>query len=78
MEKHKDLEKSETVFVGIDLHKRTWHVTIRTFDSELFSGSIPGLWKNLEPLLKRSSEHKIIAVYEASVPLQTIIMPAYR
>ena len=38
MEKHKDLEKSETVFVGIDLHKRTWHVTIRTFDVELFSG----------------------------------------
>jgi transposase len=65
MEKHKDLEKSETVFVGIDLHKRTWHVTIRTFDIELFSGSIPGLWKNLEPLLKRYSEHKIIAVYEA-------------
>jgi transposase len=65
MEKHKDLEKNETVFVGIDLHKRTWHVTIRTFDIELFSGSIPGLWKNLEPLLKRYSEHKIIAVYEA-------------
>ena len=65
MEKRKKLDKSETVFIGIDLHKRTWHVTIRTFDIELFSGSIPGLWKNLEPLLKRYSGHEIIAVYEA-------------
>jgi hypothetical protein len=59
MEKHKDLGKNETVFVGIDLHKRTWHVTIRTFDIELFSGSIPGLWKNLEPLLRVSSENHL-------------------
>ena len=42
MEKQKKLDKDETVFIGIDLHKRTWHVTIRTFDIELFSGSIEG------------------------------------
>lgn len=53
MEKRKNLDKSEKIFIGIDLHKRTWHVTLRTFDLELFSGSIPGLWNNLEPLLKR-------------------------
>ena len=66
-EEGKELDKSEIVFIGIDLHKRTWHVTIRTFDIELFTGSIPGLWKNLEPLLKRYSDHKIIAVYEAGL-----------
>ena len=54
MEKRKDLDKSETIFIGIDLHKRTWHVTIRTFEIELSSGSIPGSWKNLEPLLWKS------------------------
>jgi hypothetical protein len=31
----------EDLFVGIDLHKIRWHVTIRTFDVELFSASIP-------------------------------------
>lgn len=36
MEKRKNLDKSEKIFIGIDLHKRTWHVTIRTFDIELF------------------------------------------
>ncbi len=40
----KKLDKDETVFIGIDLHKRTWHVIIRAFDIELFSGSIEGVW----------------------------------
>ena len=34
--------EGEDLFVGIDLHKIRWHVTIRTFDVELFSASIPG------------------------------------
>ena len=36
-------EKSKQLFVGIDLHRLQWHVTIRTEDVELFSGSIPGI-----------------------------------
>ena len=43
MEKQKKLDKNEIVFIGIDLHKRTWDVTIRTLDIELFSGSIEGV-----------------------------------
>ena len=35
----------EDLFVGIDLHKNRWHVTIRTVDLELFSASIPGTWE---------------------------------
>jgi hypothetical protein len=27
-QKRKDVIKSEELFVGIDIHKRTWHVTI--------------------------------------------------
>lgn len=65
MDKQKKLDKDEAVFIGIDLHKRTWHVTIRTMDIELFSGSIEGLWEKLEPLLRRYSDHAMIAVYEA-------------
>lgn len=29
--------QGEKLFVGIDLHKRRWHVTIRTADVEIFS-----------------------------------------
>jgi hypothetical protein len=32
----------EDLFVGIDLHKQRWHVTIRTLDVEVFSASISG------------------------------------
>ena len=32
--------REEDLFVGIDLHKERWHVTIRTMDLELFSASI--------------------------------------
>jgi hypothetical protein len=34
--------REEDLFVGIDLHKHRWHLTIRTVDLELFSASIPG------------------------------------
>ena len=37
----------EDLFVGIDIHKNRWHITIRTFDVEVFSASIPGTWEAL-------------------------------
>lgn len=55
----------EPLFVGIDLHKRTWHITIRTTDYEVFSGSIAGSWDVLKKLLDRYKESRIKAVYEA-------------
>ena len=43
----------EGLFVGIDIHKNRWHVTIRTFDVEVFSASIPGTWEALQRVLAR-------------------------
>ena len=37
----------EDLFIGIDLHKQRWHVTIRTLEVEIFSASIPGDWGSL-------------------------------
>lgn len=53
------------IFIGIDLHKIQWHVTIRTEDVELFSGSIPGNWEALKKLLDRYPDSQKQAVYEA-------------
>jgi hypothetical protein len=58
------LAASEPLFVGIDLHKRTWHITIRTTDYEVFSGSIAGSWDVLKKLLDHYKESRINAVYE--------------
>jgi transposase len=57
--------REEELFVGIDLHKHRWHVTIRTFDVELFSASIPGNWEALQRLLARYAGYQLQAVYEA-------------
>ena len=57
--------EGEDLFVGIDLHKIRWHVTIRTFDLERFSASIPGTWEALHRVLSRYSGHTLQAVYAA-------------
>jgi transposase len=57
--------KGKRIFVGIDLHRLQWHVTIRTEDVELFAGSIPGNWESLRKLLDRYPGYEIEAVYEA-------------
>jgi transposase len=62
--KEKMVDKEE-LFIGIDLHKQRWHVTIRTFDVEVFSGSIPGTWEALHRVLARYAGHQMQAVYEA-------------
>jgi len=54
MKRYKETrEKCKFLFAGIDLHQVHWHVTIRTEDVELFSGSIPGSWEALRKLLAR-------------------------
>jgi len=64
-QKVKGLDSGEAVFVGIDLHKVSWHVTVRTADVEMFSGSIPGRWEALLMLLQRYKGSPIRVVSEA-------------
>ena len=64
-QKRKEVVQSEELFVGIDIHKRSWHVTIRTDEVELFSGGIPGRWEALRKLLHRYKAQRVHAVYEA-------------
>ena len=63
--KQRDIVPGEDLFIGIDLHKRTWHITIRTRDIQIFSGSIAGQWPALQKLLNRYKEAQLHAVYEA-------------
>jgi hypothetical protein len=35
-------EEGKCVFVGVDLHRFKWHVTVRSEDEEVFSGTVPG------------------------------------
>jgi hypothetical protein len=51
----------EDLFVGIDLHKHRWHVTIRTFYVKVFSASIPRTWEALQRILARYAGHQLKA-----------------
>jgi len=46
-------KEGETVFVGADLHRFKWQVTVRTEDRDLFCGTVPGIWEALRRLLDR-------------------------
>ena len=54
----------QTLYIGIDVHKKSFHVTFRTFDCELSSQSIPARWSALKKLLSPFKALDIEAVYE--------------
>jgi transposase len=58
-------QEDNTIFVGVDLHRLQWHVTVRTEEQELFSGTLPGTWEALRRLLDRFRTDPIQVVYEA-------------
>lgn len=55
------------LFVGIDVHRYQWHITILFEDGlRLFSNNILGCWDSLRELLdKYDTASKILVVYEA-------------
>ena len=61
----KNLPEGTKIFIGIDLHKNHWHITMRTEEIELFSGSIPGTMESLSKLFEPYMHCDIYAVYEA-------------
>lgn len=61
----KKLPEGTRIFVGIDLHKHRWHVTICTEDIDLFRGSIPGTWRSLYKKIEPYMSYDVTAVYEA-------------
>jgi len=53
------------VFIGIDVHKDSWHVTARTDGEEVFNGRIPASYHSLMKLLERFRDCQISVAYEA-------------
>ena len=53
------------VFVGIDVHKESWHLTVRSSGEEIFNGRIPGQYQSLRRILDRYHDARIKVAYEA-------------
>jgi hypothetical protein len=45
------------VYVGIDVYKESWQVTVRAEGEEIFNGRIPGQYQSLKRLLERYRAH---------------------
>jgi len=57
--------RGKEVFVGIDVHKESWQVTVRTEGEEVFHGRIPSQYHALQKILDRFRGSKIKVAYEA-------------
>jgi transposase len=55
----------KTVFVGIDVHKENWHITVRMEGEEIFNSRIPGNYYSLQKVLQRFIGCQIKIAYEA-------------
>lgn len=60
-----NIPPEETVFVGIDLHRLSWHLTVICSGEVIFSGAHPPEPDKLLNFLKRYQPNRIEAVYEA-------------
>ena len=57
--------RGKEVFVGIDVHKESWQVTVRTEGEEFFHGRIASDYRILRRVLNRFAGGKIKVAYEA-------------
>ena len=63
--KAKTLAREQDVFIGIDVHKASWHITARAAGEEVFSGSMPSQYHSLKQLLTRFDRCRLKVAYEA-------------
>jgi transposase len=61
----KILVRSKEVFIGVDVHKESWHVTARTEGEEVFHGGIPSQYHAMQRLFDHFKDCKVKVAYEA-------------
>ena len=63
--KKKGIARRKEIFIGVDVHKVSWHVTARTRGEEVFNSGIPGHYQALRGLLDRFQDCRMKVAYEA-------------
>ncbi|HXX33222.1 MAG TPA: IS110 family transposase [Thermodesulfobacteriota bacterium] len=61
----KVLIRGKEVFIGVDVHKESWHVTARTEGEEVFHGGIPSQYHAFQRLFDHFKDCKVKVAYEA-------------
>ena len=60
-----NIPKASRIFIGIDVHKLSWHLTIRTREEELGQMSIGGSWEELKKVVSGWCPEQVLIIYEA-------------
>jgi len=56
---------ARSIFVGVDVHVASWHVTVRTREVVLVRSTIGGRWAELRKVLSRWRPDQAVVIYEA-------------
>lgn len=64
-QKKEEIAMGKKVSVGMDVHKESWHVTMRSEGEELFNGRIPSQYTALRKLFDRFRRSTFKVAYEA-------------
>jgi transposase len=64
-EYHKDVPVEEAIYMGLDVHRRTWHLTVRTATTEIQKVSMPAEWTALQKVIDRYGATRTEVAYEA-------------
>ncbi len=59
------LVRGKEVFIGVDVHKESWHVTARAEGEEIFHGNLPSQYHALQRLFDHFKNCKVKVAYEA-------------
>lgn len=58
-------DEARGIFVGVDVHVSSWHVTVRTPEVVLGQATIGGSWEELKKVVSRWRPESVTIVYEA-------------
>lgn len=61
----KKLSESSGIFIGVDVHVSSWHITLRTESELVGQASIGGSWEELKKVVSRWQPSQVVIVYEA-------------
>lgn len=57
--------EASSIFVGVDVHVSSWHVTVRSCQEVLGQATIGGSWEELKKVVSRWRPARVVILYEA-------------
>lgn len=57
--------EAKSIYVGVDVHVSSWHVTVRTREMVVGQATIGGRWAELKKVVSRWRPEQVMIVYEA-------------